>query len=101
MQQFVSIPGISYKQARRERGEAGKYSRAPRSHGGLELSAVLTHGGPLGFELQTEVHKNKFLFIFVLSVLLVLVGPYWSWWALGFSQVRFMNITDLPRLVYK
>ena len=56
-------------------GEAGQNSRAPSSHGGLELSAVLTHGGPLGFELQTKVHKNKFLFIFVLSVLLVLVGP--------------------------
>src|SRR6218665_817292 len=84
-------------------GEAGKNSRAPSSHGGLELSAVLTHGGPLGFEFQTKVHKNKFLFIFVLSVLLVMVDqdPYWSWWALGFSQVRFIDITDLPKLVYK
>ena len=59
------------------------------------------HGGPLGFELQTKVHKNKFLFIFVLSVLLVLVGPYWYWWARGFSQVRFMDLTALPKLVYK
>src|SRR6218665_3747866 len=64
-------------------GEAGQNSRAPSSHGGLELSAVLTHGRPLCFALQTKVHKNKFLFISVLSVLLVLVGPYWSWWALG------------------
>src|SRR6218665_3046025 len=64
-------------------GEAGKNSRAPSSHGGLELSAVLTHDRPLGFKLHTKVHKNKFLFISVLSVLLVLVGPYWSWWALG------------------
>src|SRR6218665_2079134 len=79
-------------------GEAGKNSRAPSSHGGLELSAVLTHGGPLGFELPTKVHKNKFLFISVLSVLLVLVGPYWSWWALGFSQLRFMDIMALPEL---
>src|SRR6218665_1034693 len=79
-------------------GEAGKNSRAPSSHGGLELSTVLTHGGPLGFEFQTKVHKNKFLFIFVLSVLLVLVDLCWSWWALGFSQVRFMDITDLPKL---
>src|SRR6218665_3823012 len=65
----------------------------------LEPSVVLTHGGPprLRFELQTNVHKNKFLFISVLSVLLVLVGPYWSWWALGFSQVRFMDITALPK----
>src|SRR6218665_2582542 len=63
-------------------GEAGKNSRAPSSHGGLELSALLTHGGPLGFELQTKVHKNKFLLISrVISIiglsgpLLVLMGP--------------------------
>jgi len=30
------------------------------------INAVLTHDGPLGFELQTTVHKNKFLFIYVL-----------------------------------
>ena len=77
----------------RGRGERQEKIPGPQAlMGGLELSAVLTHGGPLGFELQTKVHKNKFLFIFVLSVLLVLVGHYWSWWALGFSQVRFMNI---------
>jgi len=29
-------------------------------------SAILTHGEPLGFELQTTVHKSKFLFISVL-----------------------------------
>ena len=55
-------------------------------------------GGPLGFELQTKVHKNKFLFISVLSVLLISVGPYWSWLVLGFRQIRFMDITALPEL---
>ena len=54
-------------------------------------------GGPLGFELQTKVHKNK-LFISVLSVLLISVGPYWSWLVLGFRQIRFMDITALPEL---
>src|SRR6218665_2482224 len=49
-----------------ERGERqAKIPGPPSSHGGLELSAVLIHGRPLGFELQTKVHKNKFLFIFV------------------------------------
>jgi len=75
-------------QARGEGGETGTNSRAPSSHGGLELSAVLTHGGSLGFELQTKVHKNKFFFRVI----------NWSWWALGFSQVRLMDITALPEL---
>src|SRR6218665_3865175 len=34
-------------------------------------SAVLTHGGRLGFALQTTVHKNKFLFISMLLLVLV------------------------------
>jgi len=34
--------------------------------GQATTSVVLTHGGPIGFELQTRVHKNKFLFISVL-----------------------------------
>ena len=64
-----------------ERGERQeKIPGPPALMGGLELSALLTHGGPIGFELQTKVHyKNKFLSLFVLSVVLVLVGPYWSW----------------------
>jgi len=87
-------------QARREGGEAGKNARAPSSHGGLGLSAVLTHGGPLGFELQTKVHKNKFLFISVFSAILILVGLYCMVLVdpIGFSQVRFMDITALPEL---
>jgi len=58
-------------------------------------SAVITHGGPLGFELQTTVHKNKFLFISMLKVLLVLLGPYWSWSALGFNLVSLMDNATL------
>src|SRR6218665_3870026 len=73
-------------QARRE-GE-----RREEALMGPELSAVLTHGGPLGFELQTTVYKNKFLLpcykyywswwtpIGLGGPLLVLVDPYWSWW---------------------
>jgi len=57
-----------------ERGERQeKIPGPPSSHGGPELSAVLTRGWSLGFELQTTVHKNKFLF--------PCYQYYWSWWA--------------------
>src|SRR6218665_3850532 len=59
----------SSKQARRDGGEAGRNFRAPSSHGGPELSAVLTHGGVLGFALQTSTYS------YVLPCYLY----YWSW----------------------
>src|SRR6218665_3547599 len=55
-------------------GKARKNSRAPSCHGGPELSAVLTRGGPLGFELQTTVHR-------IYSYLFSCYQYYWSWWA--------------------
>ena len=85
-------------QACREGGRGRKKFPGPSSHGGPELSAVLTRGWFPGFELQTTVHKNKFLFMSALLVLLVLVGPYWSWWALGFSLVSPVDKTVLPEL---
>jgi len=61
----------SSKQARREGGEAGRNFRAPSSHGGPELSAVLTHGGVLGFALQTSTYSYVFpCYLY-----------HWSWWA--------------------
>ena len=52
----------------REGGEAGKNSRAPSSHGGLAQCRISPWRTPIGFELQTKVDKNKFLFISMLSV---------------------------------
>src|SRR6218665_1118854 len=87
--QYFLVSDQFHSQARRE-GERRKIFPGPKlSWGPRAQCRINPWRTPIGFELQTKVHKNKFLFISVLTVLLILVGPYWSWWALGFSQVCY------------
>src|SRR6218665_2053290 len=70
----TEVSAVSLLQPVERGGEAGRNFKALSSHRGPKLSAVLTHGGSLDFALQTTIHQNTFLFISVLSVLLVLMG---------------------------
>src|SRR6218665_2468063 len=90
-------------------GEAERKSRAPVSWGPRVQCRINPWQATRlrASNNSRPLSKNKFLFISVLSVSLVVVGPYWSWWAPRLhlvSLVGLMDKTALPELraiVYK